>query len=70
MTKVMNLIYLHFIFYTFNVWEKLNIYGTWYLENTRCHDQSHEPTKLFTRYNNQSHAHKLKFSYNINTTWN
>ena len=46
------------------------IYGKWYLENTRCHDQSHEPTKLFTRYNNQSHAHKLKFSYTINTTWN
>ena len=35
MTKVMNLIYLHFIFYTFNVWEKLNIYmvnGIWKIQ--------------------------------------
>ena len=70
MTKVMNLMYLHFLFYTFNVWEKLNIYAIWYLENTRYHDQSHKPSKLCSRYNDKSHAPKLKFSYIMNTIWN
>ena len=38
MTKVMNLMNLHFPFYIFNV-------HAWYLENTKYYDQNHEPTK-------------------------
>ena len=47
---------------------KLNVYDTW--KNIRYHDQSHELTKLCTRYNDQSHVPTLKFSYTLNTIWN
>ena len=33
------------------------------MENTRYHDQSHKPTKLYTRNNDQSHVPALKFSH-------
>ena len=57
----MNLMNLHFLYCTSNVCEKIKCIR--YMENTRYHDQSHKPTKLYTRNNDQSHVPALKFSH-------